>query len=112
MPQTKRNKNIYKRKEKEKKVSDRADKKATKLWRDCLENIRKKVSPANYRTWWERTTGYSLEDDLLIVTAPNKLTAEYISKNQMSIVRQALQEIRGSPIEVEFVVVSNGEIVK
>lgn len=77
---------------------------AQELWDKTLEIIKTKVSDPNFRTWFEKTRGYLLAGDQLTVIVPSENHIEYISKHQITMVRGALNEIRGSPIDIKLVV--------
>ena len=63
----------------------------------------------NYRTWFEKTEGASLQDNHLVVSVPNTFVSEYLDKSQRSLVEKTLMGITASPdIRVSFQV--NGRL--
>lgn len=72
------------------------------LWVKVLESLKGQVNKANYRTWLEKTVGLNLQDGRFIVGVPNTFTADYLSRNQRSLIERELAGIAGRDLSVEF----------
>ena len=76
---------------------------AQELWSAALGELQVQVSKPNYRTWLEKTVGLSYQDDQFVVSAPNVFVAEYLDRNQRSLIEKTLISITASPdISVVF----------
>ncbi|NIO81388.1 MAG: chromosomal replication initiator protein DnaA, partial [Candidatus Aminicenantes bacterium] len=61
------------------------------------------VSRSNYRTWLEKTEGLEYQNDRFIVSVPNTFIAEYLDRNQRSMIEKTLINLTSSPeIQVSF----------
>lgn len=76
---------------------------ARDIWEAALGELQLQVSKPNYRTWLEKTVGLSYQDNLLIVSVPNTFVAEYLDRNQRSLIEKTLIGILGSTeVKVNF----------
>ncbi|MAG14469.1 MAG: chromosomal replication initiator protein DnaA [Dehalococcoidales bacterium] len=70
---------------------------AQAIWNAALGELQVQVSKPNYRTWLEKTTGVSYQDEQFVVSAPNVFVAEYLNRNQRSLIEKTLIGITASP---------------
>jgi len=78
---------------------------ARDIWEAALGELQIQVSKSNYRTWLEKTEGLSYQDSHLVVSVPNIFVAEYLDKNQRSLIEKSLMNITSAPsIKLSFVV--------
>ncbi len=75
---------------------------AQEIWETALGELQLQVTKANYRTWLEKTTGLSFEDDRFVVGVPNTFVCEYLSRNQRSLIEKTLIGLTRPGIEVDF----------
>ncbi len=76
---------------------------AQEIWDTALGQLQIQVSKPNYRTWLEKSIGVSYQDDQFVVSVPNTFVAEYLDKNQRSLIEKTLISIVSSPdIKVAF----------
>ncbi|MBN1367282.1 MAG: chromosomal replication initiator protein DnaA [Dehalococcoidales bacterium] len=78
------------------------------IWDAVLGELQLQVSKSNYRTWLEKTTGLERHDNQFVVGVPNAFVAEYLDKNQRSLIEKTLIGIVRDDIQVTFQV--NGRI--
>lgn len=78
---------------------------AEKLWGTVLGKLSDKVNKSNFKTWLAGTKGVDYQDNIFVVGCPNSFIAEYIQKNQMSLVEKELCSAAGRELAVEFVVI-------
>jgi chromosomal replication initiator protein len=74
------------------------------IWQTALGEIQVQVSRPNFRTWFEKTTGLSYQDDTFTIGVPNTFVAEYLERNQRSLIEKTLIGITNKVIEVNFCV--------
>lgn len=80
------------------------------IWETALGELQVQVSKPNYRTWFSTTTGLSFQDSRFTVGVPNTFAAEYLDRNQRSLIESALIGVVGKAVSVIFHVTgkSNG----
>ena len=83
---------------------------AEEIWTAALGELQLQVSKPNYRTWLEKTTGLSYKNNQFVVGAPNAFVAEYLDKNQRSLIEKTLIGLTQPDIKVVFRVSSAGEV--
>ncbi len=79
---------------------------AQEIWETALGELQLQVTKPNYRTWLEKTTGSSYENNRFVVGVPNTFVAEYLARNQRSLIEKTLIGLTHPGIEVHFQVAS------
>ncbi|MFH1639499.1 MAG: chromosomal replication initiator protein DnaA [Chloroflexota bacterium] len=79
---------------------------AQTIWETALGELQIQVSRPNYRTWLEKTIGLSCQESEFIIGVPNTFVAEYLRKNQYSIIEKTLINIMHRNIRASFKVYS------
>jgi len=79
---------------------------AQEIWETALGELQLQVTKPNYRTWLEKTTGLSYEKNRFVVGVPNTFVAEYLARNQRSLIEKTLIGLTHPGIEVHFQVAS------
>ncbi|MFC1942028.1 chromosomal replication initiator protein DnaA [Chloroflexota bacterium] len=72
------------------------------IWETALGELQIQVSKPNYRTWFGKTSGLTYEDNQFIVGVPNAFVAEYLEKNQRSLIEKSLIGLTTSGVQVSF----------
>lgn len=72
------------------------------IWETALGELQVQVSKPNYRTWFSKTTGLSYQDKQFVIGVPNTFAAEYLEKNQRSLIEKALVGLTSPGIQVVF----------
>ena len=75
---------------------------AREIWETALGELQIQVNRANYRTWLEKTVGLSYQDNQFVVGVPNTFVAEYLDKNQRSLIKKTLIGLTRRDIKVVF----------
>lgn len=76
---------------------------AQEIWDAALGELQIQVNKPNYRTWLEKTVGLSYQDSQFVVGVPTSFVAEYLDKNQYSLIEKTLIGLTSSPdIKVTF----------
>jgi len=75
---------------------------APEIWEAALGELQVQVSRSNFRTWFERTTGLSREENTFVIGVPNTFVAEYLDRNQRSLIEKALAGLTSPEVQVEF----------
>jgi chromosomal replication initiator protein len=72
------------------------------IWETALGELQLQVSKPNYRTWFKKTIGLSYHDNHFTIGVPNTFAAEYLEKNQRSLIEKALIGLTSTGVEVGF----------
>jgi chromosomal replication initiator protein len=76
---------------------------AREIWSAALGELQIQVSKSNYRTWLEKTVGLEYRNDHFIISVPNTFIAEYLDRNQRSVIEKTLIHLTSSPeVRVSF----------
>ena len=77
---------------------------AKQIWQTALEQLRLRVDPATFTTWFQATTALSLQDGVLVVSVGTTFSRQHLEVRYGEVIRSLLAEITGSALEVRFVV--------
>jgi chromosomal replication initiator protein len=72
------------------------------IWETALGELQLQVSKPNYRTWLRKTVGLSHQGDKFVIGVPNTFAAEYLEKNQRSLIEKALSGLISPDVQVVF----------
>ena len=75
---------------------------AQQIWEAALGELQIQVNKPNYRTWLEKTTGLNYQDDQFVIGVPNTFVAEYLDKNQRSLIQKVLTGLIRQDVKVQF----------
>ena len=75
---------------------------AREIWDIALGDLQIQVSKPNFRTWFSKTTGLSYQDNQFVIGVPNTFAAEYLEKNQLSLIEKALSGLTSPDVQVVF----------
>ncbi|MBI4283769.1 MAG: chromosomal replication initiator protein DnaA [Chloroflexi bacterium] len=75
---------------------------AQQIWEAALGELQIQVNKPNYRTWLVKTAGLSYQDNQFIIGVPNTFVAEYLSKNQHSLIKKVLAGLTHHDVQVQF----------
>jgi len=77
-------------------------KSAQEIWEVALGELQIQFSKPNYRTWLEKTVGLSYQDNQFVVGVPNTFVAEYLGRNQHSLIKKTLTGLTHRSVNVVF----------
>ena len=75
---------------------------AREIWEATLGELQIQVSKPNYRTWLEKTVGLRYQDNEFVVGVPSPFVAEYLDRNQRSLIEKTLVGLTKHDINVIF----------
>lgn len=73
------------------------------IWHAVLKELEKKVSKPSFETWLKTTRPLSLHNDLLLISAPNDFTKNWLIEHYMVVINKTLQNVSGNNYQVRFV---------
>ncbi|MDI6715471.1 MAG: chromosomal replication initiator protein DnaA [Actinomycetota bacterium] len=74
------------------------------IWDQVLKIIKKQLNTATYKAWFENTKPVRLEDDSLIISAPNSFAKEWLESRYSSLVNDALLQVLGEELSINVVI--------
>lgn len=77
---------------------------AQRIWETALGELQIQVSKHNYQTWLEKTLGLSYQDNQFTIGVPNTFVAEYLDRNQRSLIEKTLIGLTQCDTHVIFTV--------
>ncbi|HSD28696.1 MAG TPA: DnaA N-terminal domain-containing protein, partial [Vicinamibacteria bacterium] len=72
------------------------------LWDDVLARVESKVNRHSFATWFRPTSFLSLEGSTLRIGVPNAQFREWLSKNYLGVLQEALAEVGQPGLRVVF----------
>lgn len=75
---------------------------AQHLWDAALGELQLQVNKSNYHTWLKGTTGLNSQDGQFIIGVPNTFVAEYLDRNQRSLIEKVLTDLTQQELQVQF----------
>jgi len=75
---------------------------AADIWRAALEDLKHKVSPANYDTWLKNTVGLVQRDHCLVVGVPSTFVTEALEQRLLPLIEKTLLSVAGEPLTAQF----------
>lgn len=73
------------------------------LWEKFLNSIKDKISSISYETWFQDTSLYKIEENIIIVIVPMQLHKKNLSENYLTLITETFNEITGTNFEFEFI---------
>jgi len=75
---------------------------AKEIWETALGELELQVSRPNYQTWFKGTQGIAYDGDQFLLGVPNAFVAEYLEKNQRSLIEKTLIGLIHRNVNVRF----------
>ena len=75
---------------------------AKEAWKRLLEEARRELSDATVRTWLEPAVPIALDDDRLIMGAPDQFAVEWNESKHAGLLARAAERVLGRPTAVVF----------
>jgi chromosomal replication initiator protein len=77
------------------------------LWSKALAAIETKVSKPSFETWLKSTTAHALQNDTLVITAPNEFARDWLESRYAGIISETLLDVTGAALDVKFIIPQN-----
>ncbi|WP_404450745.1 chromosomal replication initiator protein DnaA [Virgibacillus necropolis] len=74
------------------------------LWTATLEKVEEKVSKPSFDTWLKNTKAEKLQEDTLIVSAPNEFARDWLEGRYTVLISEILFEITGASLKTKFII--------
>ena len=77
---------------------------AQDIWESALGELQLQVNKPNYQTWFSGSKGLTCQRDRFVIGVSNAFVAEYLEKNQRSLIEKTLIGLTSKNINVSFVI--------
>lgn len=81
---------------------------AQTTWENVLTYLRDKVNAQSFTTWFGKSRGIELKDDVLLVEFPNSFFIDWIEQHYYQILDEAVGNINGTKLRLAFKAVKQG----
>lgn len=75
---------------------------ASEIWEAALGELQLQVNKPNYQTWFKGTRGLAFDGDQFLLGVPNAFVAEYLEKNQRSLIEKTLIGLTHRGVSARF----------
>ncbi|MEG4231529.1 chromosomal replication initiator protein DnaA [Microcoleus sp. Pol11C3] len=79
------------------------------LWNQILERLQVQLSRPSFETWIKTARAEQLENNCLIVSAPNPFARNWLQKYYREILADAVEEILGYPVDIYLTIAGGNE---
>ncbi|MEG3840862.1 chromosomal replication initiator protein DnaA [Microcoleus sp. herbarium14] len=79
------------------------------LWNQILERLQVQLSRPSFETWIKTAKPEQLENNCLIVSAPNPFARNWLQKYYREIIAGAVEEILGYPVDIYLTIAGGNE---
>ncbi|MGB3266845.1 MAG: DnaA N-terminal domain-containing protein, partial [Microcoleus sp.] len=79
------------------------------LWNQILERLQVQLSRPSFETWIKTARAEQLENNCLIVSAPNPFARNWLQKYYVKTIASAVEEILGYPVEIYLTIARGNE---
>jgi chromosomal replication initiator protein len=79
------------------------DKEKNNSWQEILQDVKKKVDPNSYETWFEPTLYIGREKDILYIKVPNSYFRDWLSFHYSSLIGETSQGLFGKTYEIKYI---------
>jgi chromosomal replication initiator protein len=80
------------------------------IWNDTLDVVRSELNTPTFKTWFEHTSPLGVIDDRLVVSVHNDFARDWLESRYSGLLRSALAQVSGGPMDVTFTVPGEGEL--
>lgn len=74
------------------------------LWVATLEKIEEKISKPSFDTWLKNTKAEFLEENTLVISAPNEFARDWLENQYTALISDILLDITGSRLATKFII--------
>lgn len=77
---------------------------AQDIWKSALGELQLQVNKPNYQTWFSGSEGLTYQNDHFVIRVSSVFVAEYLEKNQLSLIEKTLIGLTGKKVKVSFII--------
>ena len=77
---------------------------AQEIWRAVLLELQLQLPRSAFQTWLKETTGHSLSEDRMVITAPTTFAVTWLERRMYNAIQKTIEKVTQKPLEVFFAV--------
>jgi len=77
-------------------------------WENILNYLKEKINGQSFATWFGKSRGIELKDDVLLVEFPNSFFIDWIEQHYYQVLDEAVGNVNGSKLRLAFKAVKQG----
>jgi chromosomal replication initiator protein len=77
---------------------------AQDVWEAALGELQLQVNKSNYQTWFSASKGLTYQKNQFVIGVSSVFVAEYLEKNQLSLIEKTLIGLIGEKVKASFVI--------
>ena len=82
------------------------------LWNNFLSQIKERISPISYETWFRDTKLVSLRNNIALVVVPMPFHKKHLQENYIDIIEDKFNSLTGSTFSFNFILEEEWEVKK
>lgn len=83
-------------------MQERLHHQAEAIWQTILDELQKRLSKPSFETWFQETKGFHIENNELLIKAPNAFIKSWLQDNYIAYLATMIEEIYGQPLRPRF----------
>ena len=80
------------------------------IWNQCLEHIRKELSPQSYQTWFSPIKPIAFDGNQLVIQVPSQFFYEWLEEHYPQVIRKALVKVMGEGVDIGYEIHLNRDV--
>jgi len=72
------------------------------VWNECLDLIKKQVTPQGFTTWFEPIKAVNLKEQIITIQVPNQYSYEMLEEQYINVLRKAIKTVIGPKAKLEY----------
>lgn len=73
------------------------------LWSKCLSKIQTEVTSIIYKTWFQETTIYKIDNNIVTIIVPHEIHKKNLQERYLDLIISTLAEVTNNIYEIEFI---------
>ncbi|MTI49787.1 chromosomal replication initiator protein DnaA [Sporosalibacterium faouarense] len=74
------------------------------IWSDSLSLIKTELTEVSFNTWLKTINPITVNDDLIVLGAPNEFTKGILEARYMTLIKNAIKQVSGKDYEIKFTI--------
>ncbi|PKR77439.1 chromosomal replication initiator protein DnaA [Halalkalibacillus sediminis] len=74
------------------------------LWAQTLSQMEQKISKPSFDTWLKSTEAKGIEDDRIIISAPNEFARDWLENSYADLISSTIYDVTGSSLKPKFII--------
>ncbi len=76
--------------------------KQNNIWNEFLLNIKNKIAPLSFETWFKDTKLQTIDDNFIDIIVPMHIHKKHLTENYKDLISETFNEVTGTNFEIKF----------